>query len=83
VLRGLDRLKAHWVKFNILCTVNASNQHRGREAYQFFRDTLGATWMQFIPIIERAAAETLPIANKAGARCPALPGFYIPRPAIW
>ena len=64
VMRGLDRLKAHGVDFNILCTVNAANQHRGHEVYQFFRDTLGATWIQFIPIIERATPETLPIANR-------------------
>jgi uncharacterized protein len=70
VMRGLDRLKAHGVSFNILCTVNAANQHRGREVYQFFRDTLGATWIQFIPIIERATAETLPIANRGWSEVP-------------
>jgi uncharacterized protein len=70
VMRGLDRLKAHGVRFNILCTVNAANQHRGREVYRFFRDTLGATWMQFIPIIERATAETLPIANRGWSETP-------------
>jgi uncharacterized protein len=70
VMRGLDRLKAHGVRFNILCTVNAANQHRGREVYTFFRDTLGADWMQFIPIIERATAETLPIANKGWSETP-------------
>ncbi len=70
VMRGLDRLKAHGVAFNILCTVNAANQHRGREVYQFFRDMLGATWMQFIPIIERATAETLPIANQGWSEKP-------------
>jgi uncharacterized protein len=70
VMKGLDRLKAHGVQFNILCTVNAANQHRGREVYQFFRDTLGATWVQFIPIIERATAETLPVANKGWSEEP-------------
>src|SRR5690606_30859834 len=35
----------------------------GRRVYQFFRDELGATWIQFIPIVERATAETLDIAN--------------------
>lgn len=70
VMRGLDRLKAHGVSFNILCTVNAANQHSGREVYQFFRDTLGATWIQFIPIIERATAETLPLANRGWSEVP-------------
>lgn len=63
VMRGLSFLKRHGVDFNILCTVNAANQHRGREVYRFFRDELGATWMQFIPIVERATADLLPLAN--------------------
>jgi uncharacterized protein len=63
VMRGHAALVRHGVDFNILCTVNAANQHRGREVYRFFRDELGATWMQFIPIVERATAELLPLAN--------------------
>ncbi|MCD6733688.1 MAG: anaerobic sulfatase maturase [Burkholderiaceae bacterium] len=63
VMKGLDRLRAHRVEFNILCTVNTANQAHGRRVYQFFRDELGATWIQFIPIVERATAETLDIAN--------------------
>ena len=43
--------------------MNAANERHGRRVYQFFRDELGADWMQFIPIVERATAETLPIAN--------------------
>ena len=64
VVRGLDCMKKHGVDFNILCTVNAANQHHGRRVYRFFRDELGATWMQFIPIIERASTATLPLANQ-------------------
>ena len=63
VMRGLAALKRHEVDFNILCTVNAANQYHGREVYRYFRDELGATWMQFIPIVERATAELLPLAN--------------------
>ena len=63
VMRGHAALVRHGVDFNILCTVNAANQHRGREVYRFFRDELGATWMQFIPIVERATPELLPLAN--------------------
>jgi len=63
VMHGLTHLKRHGVAFNILCTVNAANQHHGRDVYRFFRDELGATWLQFIPIIERATEETLQIAN--------------------
>lgn len=63
VMRGWEFLRKHSVDFNILCTVNAANQHHARRVYRFFRDELGATWMQFIPIVERATAETLPRAN--------------------
>ncbi len=64
VMRGWKRLRDHGVEFNILCTVNAANQAHGRAVYRFFRDELGAKWIQFIPIIERATAETIEIANQ-------------------
>lgn len=63
VRRGFEYLRKHGVEYNILCTVNAANEDHGREVYRFFRDELHAEWIQFIPIIERATAETLPIAN--------------------
>jgi uncharacterized protein len=64
VMHGWRLLHEHQVDFNILCTVNAANQQHGREAYRFFRDELHATWVQFIPIVERATPETLEIANQ-------------------
>jgi uncharacterized protein len=64
VMRGLDRLKAHNVDFNILCTVHAANGDHGLEVYRFFRDDLGTEFIQFIPIVERATLESLPIANQ-------------------
>jgi uncharacterized protein len=64
VMQGWQALCQHSVDFNILCTVNAANQHHGRTVYSFFRDELGAKWVQFIPIVERATAETLEIANQ-------------------
>jgi len=63
VMQGWQCLRKHGVDFNILCTVNAANQAHGRRVYRFLRDELGATWMQFIPIVERATAETIHIAN--------------------
>ena len=63
VMRGLDFLKKHNVDFNILCTVHAANADHPVEVYRFFRDELGAEFMQFIPIIERASEATLPGAN--------------------
>ena len=70
VMRGWEALRRNEVEFNILCTVNAANQHHGRRVYRFFRDELGATWMQFIPIVERATAETLSIANQGWSEQP-------------
>jgi uncharacterized protein len=64
VMEGWRHLRKHDVPFNVLCTVNAANQGRGRDVYRFFRDDLGATWVQFIPIVERATVETLAIANQ-------------------
>jgi uncharacterized protein len=63
VMRGVNFLKKHQVDFNILCTVHAANQDHPLQVYRFFRDELGAQFIQFIPIIERASASTLPIAN--------------------
>ena len=63
VMKGWRYLRKHGVEFNILCTVNAANEKHGRTVYRFFRDEMGAKWVQFIPIIERASEETIDIAN--------------------
>ncbi|HEY2552449.1 MAG TPA: anaerobic sulfatase maturase [Streptosporangiaceae bacterium] len=63
VMRGLDVLKRHGVDWNVLTTMHAANGDHGRAVYTFLRDELGATFMQFIPIIERATEQTLPIAE--------------------
>jgi uncharacterized protein len=64
VMGGWQALRRHGVDFNVLCTVNAANQAHGRDVYRYFRDELGATWVQFIPVVERATPETLEIANQ-------------------
>jgi len=63
VMRGLDILRRHRVDYNILTTIHAANQDRGREVYRFLRDECGASFLQFIPIVERATLETLAAAN--------------------
>jgi uncharacterized protein len=70
VMKGLAALRRHGVEVNILCTVNAANAEHGAQVYRYFRDELGARWMQFIPIVERATAETLPIANQGWSERP-------------
>ncbi len=63
VLRGLDVLRRHGVDWNVLTTVNAANGNAGRAVYRFLRDDLGARFVQFIPVVERATQETLPVAD--------------------
>jgi uncharacterized protein len=70
VMQGWRHLRRHGVEFNILCTVNAANEKHGRTIYHFFRDELGAKWVQFIPIIERATADTITIANQGWSEQP-------------
>jgi uncharacterized protein len=81
VMRGLSFLRKHGVDFNILCTVNAANQHHGRRVYRFFRDDLKVDWIQFIPIVERATATTLPIANIGWS--PMSPACFTRKAARW
>jgi uncharacterized protein len=74
VMRGLAALARHGVEWNALTTVHAASQHRGREVYAFLRDTCGARFMQFIPIVERATPQTLPAADAGwGAGVPGRP----------
>jgi uncharacterized protein len=70
VMKGWEALRRHGVDFNILCTVNAANQEHGRAVYRFFRDELAATWVQFIPIVERATPETITLANRGWSEQP-------------
>jgi len=53
VERAARLMQKHGVEFNILCTVNAANSRRPLEVYRYFRDGLGARYLQFIPIVER------------------------------
>ncbi len=53
VLKAARLLQQYRVEFNILCTVNSKNADHPLELYRFFRDELGAHYLQFIPIVER------------------------------
>jgi uncharacterized protein len=63
VMHGWELLKKHGVECNILCTVHAGNVEHAVEVYRFFRDGLGARFMQFIPIVERGDANLIPLAD--------------------
>ncbi|MCG6955770.1 MAG: anaerobic sulfatase maturase [Gemmatimonadetes bacterium] len=63
VLAGLDLLQRHGVAFNVLTTVHAANAGRPLEVYRYLRDEIGATYLQFIPVVEPAgnsASESRP-----------------------
>jgi uncharacterized protein len=68
VLRGWQLLQAAGVETNILCTVHAANQNYPLEIYRFFRDELGARFMQFIPIVERVSGQMVPLADVTVSR---------------
>jgi serine-type anaerobic sulfatase-maturating enzyme len=70
VIRGWEILMEHEVDVNILCTLNAANGDYPLEVYHFFRDELKAQYMQFIPIVERATAEMLAMANQGWSEHP-------------
>jgi uncharacterized protein len=64
VLRGWNLLRKHGVRSNVLCCISAANAEHPLDVYRFFRDELGAEFIQFIPIVERATPATLEIANE-------------------
>lgn len=63
VMAGYEHLRDADVDVNILCTVHAANQDHPVEVYRFFRDEMGAQFIQFIPIVERTTETLLPLAN--------------------
>ncbi|RJP64820.1 MAG: anaerobic sulfatase maturase [Candidatus Abyssobacteria bacterium SURF_17] len=53
VMQAARLMQQHQVDFNILATVNAANADYPLDVYRFFRDEVGAEFIQFIPIVER------------------------------
>lgn len=64
VIQAWEKLKRHGVDVNVLCTVHAANADYPLEVYRFFRDVIGAGFIQFIPIVERVTPDILDAANK-------------------
>jgi uncharacterized protein len=54
VLSGLAALKRHRVEFNTLTCIQRQNAERPLDVYRFLRE-LGASFMQFIPVVELRA----------------------------
>jgi uncharacterized protein len=61
-LSGWELLQKHGVAVNILCAVHAANASHPLDVYRFFRDELGAGFVQFIPIVERLTADARSLA---------------------
>lgn len=55
VMAGIATLRRHRVEFNTLTTVHRRNAAFPLRVYRFLRE-IGSGFMQFIPIVERAAA---------------------------
>ncbi len=64
VLAAARLLQRHGAEFNVLCTINAANAGHPLDVYRFFRDELGARFIQLIPIVE---IETPPSWDDPGA----------------
>ena len=59
VMRGLAYLKKHGVEFNTLTVVQRHNSRYPLDVYRFLKEA-GSGFIQFIPIVERIAANTGP-----------------------
>lgn len=64
VMRTWRILREHEVDVNVLCTIHAANGDHGLDVYRFLRDEMGAEYIQFIPIVERATPDTIALANR-------------------
>jgi len=78
VVRGWQVLQRHGVDTNLLCAVHRANETAALRVYRYFRDDLGARFLQFIPIVERVASNDLALAER-GWR----PGNHGPRSLLY
>ena len=69
VMRGLGLLKKHGVEFNTLTVVHRANARQPLEVYRFLKE-IGSEFLQFIPLVERAAAAR---SERRGWSSPSLP----------
>ena len=75
VMRGLGHLREHGIEWNALTTVHAANGEHGREVYRFLRDECGASFIQFIPIVERPATGGIPTGSEVTDRSITAEGY--------
>lgn len=75
VIAGLEKLKAHCVRWNALTTVHHANEHHGLAVYRFLRDDLGADFVQLIPIVERPSPAGIPVGVEVTDRSVSPAGY--------
>jgi uncharacterized protein len=68
VMRGLGHLQARGVSWNALTAVHAGNADDPLSVYRFLRDECGATFIQFIPIVERPSRDGVPYGDAVTER---------------
>lgn len=72
VMAGLAFLKKHGVDFNTLTVVHRANSQQPLDVYRFLK-SIGSEFLQFIPLVERAAPPDMSAAGYDFA-APPLPG---------
>ena len=83
VMRGLELLKQHGVKFNTLTVVHRANSRQPLRVYRFLKE-IGSQFMQFIPVVERLAKspeESAPALVAPGSDAPATVSPWSVQPA--
>lgn len=59
ILRGLNLLKKHAIPFNTLTVVHDRNSRQPLDVYRFLK-SIGSTYLQFIPLVERTPSPEHP-----------------------
>ncbi len=77
VFRGIKLLHTHKVEFNTLTVVNRKNSQRPLDVYRFLK-SIGSGYIQFIPLVERAAPPQSLAPPMLDLATPPVPGEAIP-----
>jgi uncharacterized protein len=65
VINGVRLLQKHRVEYNILSCVNDRTVQHPLDIYNFLRDEVAATYIQFIPIVEKSSNPEQPISTRS------------------
>jgi len=83
VMRGLEHLKRHGVRFNTLTVVQRQNSRQPLRVYRFLKE-IGSQFMQFIPVVERLtkpAEGSAPMLVAPGQEAPVTVSSWSVQPA--